>query len=144
MSAAPQPRVGVAVLIQREGRVLLVRRARPPFAGAWALPGGHVAWGEPLLAAAARELAEETGLVMTGGHVLTALDIFAYDADGAVERHYALIVIAGDAAAGAAVAADDAAELGWFDAQALPEETLATVAEVLARAYACGVVRSRA
>lgn len=42
--------------------VLVIQRRWAPFAGCWALPGGHVDAGEPTEAAARRELAEETGV----------------------------------------------------------------------------------
>lgn len=56
---------GVHVLLWREGRVLLMRRARTGFFdGLYSLPGGHVEEGEALDAAAARELREEVGIVV--------------------------------------------------------------------------------
>jgi len=59
----PHPAIGVSVLVfDRDGRVLLVRRGRPPAAGTWHGPGGRLEAGESLTHAALREVAEETGL----------------------------------------------------------------------------------
>jgi len=59
---------GVHVLCEREGRVLLLRRAETGFFdGLYSLPGGHVEQGESILQAAARELEEETGLRVGDG-----------------------------------------------------------------------------
>lgn len=57
-----RPLVGASAVVVRDGRVLLVRRARPPLAGLWSFPGGRVRWGERLADAARREVREETGL----------------------------------------------------------------------------------
>jgi 8-oxo-dGTP diphosphatase len=50
------------VVIDGEGRVLLIKRRNPPFAGDYALPGGFVDPGETVEAGCRRELKEETGL----------------------------------------------------------------------------------
>jgi 8-oxo-dGTP diphosphatase len=57
------PRVAVdCVVFDKSGRLLLIRRRNPPFAGQFALPGGFVDYGESTEAAVRRELLEETGL----------------------------------------------------------------------------------
>src|ERR1700749_885491 len=59
---AKRPQLAVSAVIFREGKVLLVRRARSPGKGFYSLPGGRVEYGESLHAALAREVDEETGL----------------------------------------------------------------------------------
>jgi 8-oxo-dGTP diphosphatase len=57
-----RPQLAVSAVIFREGKVLLVRRARSPGKGFYSLPGGRVEHGETLHQALAREVDEETGL----------------------------------------------------------------------------------
>jgi 8-oxo-dGTP diphosphatase len=117
----PRPMVTVdaVVLSMREGKrhVLLIRRGRPPFEGAWALPGGFVGIDEPLETAAERELAEETGLT---GVALRQLHTFGDPGRDPRGRSIS-VVYWGEAPADAAVmGGDDAAEAGWFPLDALP------------------------
>ena len=56
------PQLAVSAAIFRDGKILLVRRARSPAKGFYSLPGGRVEFGETLHAALHREVDEETGL----------------------------------------------------------------------------------
>ena len=62
----PRPKTPVlatdCIVFDRGGRVLLIRRGRPPFKGRYALPGGFVEIGETVETACRRELKEETGV----------------------------------------------------------------------------------
>lgn len=62
--SAAVPRVGVGVIIVRDGLVLLGERMGSHGAGTWALPGGHLEFGESVEDCARRETLEETGLLL--------------------------------------------------------------------------------
>ena len=122
----PRPSVTVDIALftfaQNELKILLIARKAPPFAGYWALPGGFVAIGEELEAAAQRELAEETGLrnvKLDQMHTFGAPD---RDPRTRVISVAHLALIGQDALAhNPALAADDAADARWWNAYALPQ-----------------------
>jgi 8-oxo-dGTP diphosphatase len=130
-----RPLIGVSVAVRRNGDVLLVRRARPPFEGLWSFPGGLVETGERLAEAAAREVREETALAVEVGERIDLAEIIGHDLSGRVDRHYVLIVFAGSYRSGAIAACDDAAEARWFDRAGLAGiELTPDTARILARA----------
>ncbi len=58
----PRPLVGVAVVVRRNGRLLLGKRKNSHGAGCWQFPGGHLEFAESIEQCAVREIFEETGL----------------------------------------------------------------------------------
>jgi 8-oxo-dGTP diphosphatase len=103
----PWPRPAVSVAVFRGGDVLLVERAQPPLIGVWSLPGGRVEAGEALLDAAARELAEETGVVAAIGPIVSAIDVIRRDGADQVTVHYIVVTFAAHWLAGEPAAASD-------------------------------------
>jgi len=108
------PLVGVGTIIIEQDRVMLVKRAHPPLAGEWSIPGGALEMGETLRQAAAREALEETGLVVEVGELLGVYDRILRDADGRIRYHYVLVDFLCRRIAGEPEAAGDAAEARWF------------------------------
>lgn len=109
------PKVAAAVLLQQDGRVLLVRRVNEPFRGMWTLPAGFIDAGEDPAEAAARECLEETGLHV---RITGVLDVVA----GREHPRGAdfIIVYAADVLDGKLAAMDDADQVGWFTKDDLP------------------------
>ncbi|MCF1504207.1 NUDIX hydrolase [Afifella sp. H1R] len=108
------PIAATIAAVFHEERILLVRRANPPDAGRWGFPGGKIEAGEPIEAAAVRELFEETGIYGQARQVFTAVDAFDHDDDGRLRRHFVLIAVLCTYVAGEPIAGDDALEARWF------------------------------
>lgn len=64
------PKVAVTCIVERDGKVLMVRRGNQPGYGLWSIPGGYVDRGEVVEEAAVREVLEETGLEVEIGRLL--------------------------------------------------------------------------
>jgi len=105
----------------RRGRILLVRRGRPPFQGQWALPGGFCEVGETTEESCAREVSEETGVAVRVGGVRGVYSDPERDPRGhTVSVLYDAVAVGGKARGG-----DDAAEARWFSRRDLVKLDLA-------------------
>lgn len=90
------PRVGIAVFVLRNGSFLLGRRRGAHGAGDWALPGGHLEFGETIEACARREVTEETGLTL--GPI--RLGPYSSDLFAAEGKHYVTLFVLADSPSG--------------------------------------------
>ena len=121
------PVVSVGAVILDRGRVLLVKRARPPLQGEWSLPGGVVELGETLPQAVVREVREETGLAVDVGSVLEVIERVQESTDGRVEYHYVIIDYLCRAQPGEPAHGSDAAAVQWADASDLASYRLTPI-----------------
>jgi len=108
------PKLAVAVVLERDGKVLMGRRgASARAAGKWSFPAGFVERGEIVEDAAVREVKEETGFTIDLGPLIALLS-----SDG---ETVVLAVYTGTIIEGVQSPADDLIELGWFSPDALPD-----------------------
>jgi len=101
------------IVLDGDGRLLLVLRGRAPSAGTWSVPGGRVETGESYVEATAREVLEETGVRVDGGRLVGKVERDGLGGDVYVIRDY-LCRPALDVDASAVRAGDDAADAAWF------------------------------
>jgi ADP-ribose pyrophosphatase YjhB (NUDIX family) len=109
------PLLTVDAIIELDGGIVLIQRKNPP--PGWALPGGFVDYGESLEGAVVREMKEETGL-----DIHSARQFHTYSDPGRDPRHHTVSTIFIARAEGSPVADDDAADVGIFARESLPED----------------------
>jgi 8-oxo-dGTP diphosphatase len=108
------PLVGVGAVVVDAGRVLLVRRGREPLKGQWSLPGGLLEVGESLAAGVAREVLEETGLIVEPVELIELLDRIHREGDR-VRYHYVIADYLCRVVSGELKAASDADAVRWIE-----------------------------
>jgi 8-oxo-dGTP diphosphatase len=109
-----RPILAVSAAIFRDGKVLLVRRARKPALGAYTLPGGVVEAGETLSEAVAREVLEETGLVIAPVTLAGHREVITRATDGRAERHFVILCFASRWVSGEVVLSDELDDHRWI------------------------------
>lgn len=109
-----RPYLAVSAAIFRDGRVLIVRRARPPAHGLYTLPGGGVELGETLEQAVVREVREETALAVEPVDLVGFRQAIVRDDAGRVERHFVILPFAARFLGGEIALNEELAEAQWL------------------------------
>ncbi len=111
------PRLTVDGAIVQEGTILLVKRNITPFKNRWALPGGHVEYGEKVEDASVREVLEETGLKVEIEKLFGVYSDPGRDPRG----HTVTIVYLMNIVGGKLKSGDDASDARFFELEKLPQ-----------------------
>ncbi len=132
-----RPYLAVSAAIVRDGKVLVVRRARKPALNLYSLPGGGVELGETLNEAVVREVREETALTVEPVALAGEREVIVRDAQGQVERHFVILCFAARALAGELVLNEELDDARWLDPADLESlRTTEGLADIVAAAMA--------
>ena len=120
-----RPKVGVGVLVRRNGKILMGERKASHGSGTWCPPGGHLEYGESFEECAQREVREETGLEIENiqfGAVTN--DIFEKE-----QKHYVTIIMIADGLRDnpEVTEPDKWGRWEWFEWEKLPEPVFLSV-----------------
>lgn len=130
-----RPFLAVSAAIFRNGKVLVVRRARKPALNLYTLPGGAVEAGETLVEAAIREVREETSLSIEPVALAGHREVIARDDKGKVERHFVILCFASRWLSGEPVLSDELDDSRWVDPSELGDyRTTDGLAEIVTTA----------
>ncbi len=122
------PKVAAGVVVEAEGKVLLVRRAVEPELGKWTIPGGFVEADEDPVLTAQRECEEETGLQVQVEGLLDVLHGLEHPSGASI-----VILYQGRLRGGELSARDDADQAAFFAPHELPELAFEATRQALRR-----------
>lgn len=139
-----RPIVGVGGVLIENGKALLIKRGSEPLLGQWSIPGGTLELGETILEGVARELLEETGIIV---RVLDLIEVFERinpyfppESRGAAARprfHFVIVDYLCEKISGEAKAGGDAVDVAYVSEGDLPKYSLTEAAtRVLQKAFA--------
>jgi ADP-ribose pyrophosphatase YjhB (NUDIX family) len=132
-----RPFLAVSAAVVRDGKVLIVRRARPPARDVYTLPGGVVEAGETLADALIREVQEETALTVELVALAGHREAITRSADGRVERHFVILCFAARMISGTPTPNEEVAEILWLKPAELEGlRTTEGLAEIVGAAFA--------
>jgi len=131
-----RPFLAVSAAIIRDGKVLVVRRARRPALNLYTLPGGAVELGETLHEAVIREVREETQLTIEPRAFAGHREVIVRDGQGKVERHFVIMCFAARWIAGEAVLNEELDDARWLKPAKLAGlKTTDGLAEIVTAAF---------
>ena len=131
-----RPIVGVGGVVIRDGRVLLIRRARPPLQGEWSIPGGGLDVGETIAEGVRRELIEETGIDVRVLEHIETFERIMLDEEGRVQYHYVILDYLCEAIGGELRAGGDVSDAAWVTEDEIKAYCLReTALRVVAKAF---------
>ncbi|HEY6024689.1 MAG TPA: NUDIX hydrolase [Pseudolabrys sp.] len=132
-----RPYLAVSAAIFRNGKVLVVRRARKPALNLYTLPGGAVELGETLADAVVREVREETSLEIQPVALAGQREVITRDTQGRIERHFVIMCFAARWVGGEPVLNDELDDARWLDPPELGSySTTDGLSEIVANAAA--------
>jgi ADP-ribose pyrophosphatase YjhB (NUDIX family) len=130
-----RPILAVSAAVVRDGKVLVVRRARNPALNLYTLPGGAVEAGETLHQAVIREVREETQLTIEPVALAGHREVIMRDGQGRVERHFVILSFAARWLAGEPVLNEELNDARWLAPAELANlKTTEGLAEIVAAA----------
>jgi 8-oxo-dGTP diphosphatase len=132
-----RPFLAVSAAIVRDGKVLVVRRARQPALNLYTLPGGVVEAGETMADAVIREVREETSLHVAPVGLAGNREVIVRDGDERIERHFVIMCFAARWISGEAILNEELDDARWLvPAELSGLHTTEGLADIVAAALA--------